>query len=118
MNEADLGRLIEIEICRRGDRLWRNNVALAWVGKLAPGYPRGGNVLLLNARPLHAGLAVGSGDHIGIKRGSGRFISIETKLKTQLSEAQQLWLQMVLDLGGIGGVARSIEDAVKLVEEG
>jgi hypothetical protein len=118
MKEADLGRAIMVEVCRRGDRLWRNNVGVGWVGKLAPGYPKDGRVLLLNARPLHAGLARGSADHIGIQRGSGRFISIETKRLTKLSDEQRSWLAMVLDLGGVAGVARSVEEAIKIVEEG
>ena len=53
--------------------LWRNNVAQAWTGEadkitrtgLAKVGP--GDVVIRNARPLHAGLCKGSSDLIGLK---------------------------------------------------
>ena len=115
MTEADLMRSCQLAATQNGARLFRNNVALAWVGKLAPGYPKRGDVLLLNARPLHAGLAVGSGDLIGL--GShGRFLSIETKIKGRRPTPEQTaWCEMVLRLGGVAGTAYSIEQALALI---
>jgi hypothetical protein len=115
MTEADLMRVCQLAATQNGARLLRNNVALAWVGKLASGYPKNGSVLLLNARPLHAGLAVGSGDLIGLNS-QGRFLSIETKLPGRRATPEQTaWKEMVIRLGGSAGTAYSVEDAVALI---
>ncbi len=118
MKEADLSREIQIALSARGHRVFRNNVGMGWAGTLAAGYPKNGSVLLLNARPLHAGLATGSHDLIGIAWG-GRFLSIEVKLPGKKTTKQQNnWLDMVQRVGGRAGVARSIEDAIRIAEEG
>ena len=85
MKEIDEMRLVQIEASKIGVKLFRNNVAVGWVGKservTAPTvvkvYP--GDVIIRKARPLHAGLCVGSSDLIGWK--NGRFVAVEQKVK-------------------------------------
>ena len=94
-------------------RLFRNET-----GKLPD--PRTG-------RWVQFGLAKGSSDLIGFKtvkitpemigQEIAQFVSIEIKTERgKLTEVQQNWLQKVHDSGGIVGVARSIQDALKIVK--
>ena len=93
-------------------RLFRNQV-----GQLPD--PRTG-------RYVQFGLAKGSSDLVGFKtikitpemigQEVAQFVSIEIKTERgKLTEVQQNWLQKVHDSGGIVGVARSIQDALKIV---
>ena len=102
MKEADLSRAIQVALSARGHRVFRNNVGLLFDAR---------------GQAVRYGLGTGSSDLIGLAKG-GRFVSLEVKLPGKKpTKQQQLWLQMVLDMGGIAGVARSVEDAVALVEE-
>ena len=73
--------------CGRGaTRLFRNNVAGAWVGQ-SRRFSRAetvvvqpGDVLIRNARPLHAGLCEGSSDLIGWTVRDGR--AVRTAIRT------------------------------------
>lgn len=59
---------------------------------------------------------VGGSDLIGIHKPTGRLLAIEVKTKTGKPSAAQLnFIQQVIAAGGIAGVARSPEDAVKLL---
>jgi len=80
--------------------LWPNEVGVAALGR----------------RKVRYGLCNGSADLIGILRG-GRFIGIEVKTghATQ-SREQKLFQALVLRMGGIYVVARSIEDAHAAVD--
>lgn len=115
MNANDLTHLIQLEATRLGARIFRNNVGVGWVGKLANGYPKNGAVLLLNARPLHAGLATGSGDLIGLTN-NGRFISTEIKRRDRPSKEQLAWLEMVRRQGGIACIAHSVDEFVSQLD--
>ena len=94
-------------------RLFRNQV-----GQLPD--PRTG-------RYVQFGLAKGSSDLIGFKtikvtpemigEEIAQFVSIEIKTERgKLTEVQENWLQNVKSSGGIVGVARSIQDALKIVK--
>ena len=94
-------------------RLFRNQV-----GQLPD--PRTG-------RYVQFGLAKGSSDLVGFKtikitpemigQEVAQFVSIEIKTERgKLTEVQQNWLQKVKSSGGIVGVARSIQDALKIVK--
>ena len=94
-------------------RLFRNQV-----GQLPD--PRTG-------RYVQFGLAKGSSDLVGFKtvkitpeminQEVAVFVSIEIKTERgKLTEVQQNWLQKVHDSGGIVGVARSIQDALKILK--
>lgn len=61
------------------------------------------------------GLCIGSSDIIGIMP-DGRFLAVEVKTKTgRVTEAQENFLAAVRARGGVAGVCRSVEDALRLV---
>jgi hypothetical protein len=111
MSEQRIQQEIRIA-CSNGDtRLFRNNT---------------GTLKDQNGRPVSFGLCKGSGDLIGWKRvtvtpemvGSivAVFTSIEVKTPTgRLRPEQQQWLNAVQAAGGIAGVARSVEDAQRIM---
>lgn len=101
---------------REDCRLFRNETAGAWVGKMNR-RTRGGGVVLKNARMIEAGLVEGSADIIGIGEG-GWFIAIEVKTgKAKPTERQRRFVDMVKRMGGIAGVARSVEDVDQILGE-
>ena len=103
----------EIRIaCSRGQtRLFRNNT---------------GTLRDHHGRPVSFGLCKGSADLIGWKRVTvtpemvgntvAVFASIEVKTAAgRLRPEQQQWLDAVQAAGGIAGVARSVEDAQRIM---
>ena len=112
--ETDLQQRIRLALGTRSDlRLFRNQV-----GQLPD--PRTG-------RPVQFGLAKGSADLIGwrtitvtpemVGRRLAVFCSIEVKTATgKLRPEQQAWLGVVRGAGGIAGVARTVADAITLVQ--
>lgn len=118
MSEIELMRQIQLKASELGHRLFRNNSGVGWAGEqVRVSRPqmvmmREGDVLIRNARALHAGLATGSSDLIGIAGdGSGRFIACEVKApKKHPTETQESFLEMVRRLCGIGIVAKTLED--------
>lgn len=108
-------------------RVFRNNVAQAWVGEARR--LSTGDVLIRGARPLHAGLTRGSADLIGwtsieitpnmVGQRVAVFTAIEAKDgKGRATADQRRFLDAVRAAGGIAGIARTPEDAVKLVSRG
>ena len=97
--------------CSTGDtRLFRNNT---------------GTLRDQHGRPVSFGLCKGSADLIGWKQVTvtpemvgqqvAVFTSIEVKTPTgRIRPEQQAWLETVQAAGGIAGVARSVEDALRL----
>lgn len=105
-------------------RIFRHNVALAWVGEARR--LQSGDMLIKNARPLHAGLVRGGADLLGwttreitaadVGRRVAVFTAIEVKDGTgRLDADQRRFLDTVEAAGGIAGVARSEEDARAIV---
>ena len=100
--------------CSRGPvRLHRNNT---------------GTLRDANGRPVQFGLAKGSADLIGwttrtitpdmVGQRVAIFTSIEVKSPTgRVSPEQRQWMEAVQTAGGIAGVARSVEDALRIVTE-
>ena len=93
-------------------RLFRNQV-----GQLPD--PRTG-------RPVQFGLAKGSADLVGFKtvtitsdmvgQSFAQFVSIEVKTPNgRLTTSQQSWLNTLKTAGAIAGVARSPEDAIRII---
>lgn len=126
MKEKDLMQDIMLSGSASGYRLFRNNVAKTWIGKsrriatrqtvtLEPG-----DVVISQARRLHAGLCEGSSDVIGWKPtiitpemvgGSvAVFTAAEVKLKGRATDKQLKFVNAVKKDGGIGVIARSPED--------
>lgn len=73
--------------------------------------------ILTNIRPVH-GAPEGTSDLIGCRRRDGKFVAIEVKTPTGTPTTAQLgFLQAVKESRGISGIARSAEDAIKILEE-
>lgn len=82
-----------------------------------------GDVLLRRARPLHAGLCVGSPDLVGWRTVEvngepfARFVGLETKTpEGRLRDAQAAFQRAATAAGAICEVVRSVEDAVRALK--
>ena len=116
MIELDIMRLIQAEATNDGHRLFRNNVAKAWVGIYA-GRTADGTVTLKNARPLHAGLCVGSSDLIGFTA-TGRFLAVECKSAIGRPSPEQInFIATARRFGCLAGLAKSIADYKGIVND-
>jgi len=132
MSESNIQREIMLALSKAGVTVWRNNVAQAWVGEShrlsSPTTVRlnAGDVVIRNARPLHAGLCRGSSDLIGLQPvvvgpehvgcTFGRFVAVEVKTGTgRVSADQRNFVEHVVGRGGAAGVARSPADALSLI---
>lgn len=120
MSENNLLKEIQLAIAPLGHRIFRNNTAQGWVGSSAhftkkmmvQVYP--GDVIIRKAKPLHAGLCNGSSDGIGWNK-DGKFLAIECKSDIGKPTEEQInFINQVNQAGGIAGVCRSVEDALKL----
>jgi hypothetical protein len=135
MLEQTIMKKIMLAVSAAGARVFRQNTGMAWVGEPAPGTPGSmvrinpGDVVLRNARPLHAGLCKGSSDLIGftpveikpehVGTRLAVFTALEIKApKGRVSEAQADFIAAVKRSGGIAGVARSEAEALALLEAG
>lgn len=118
MAEREITDAILVEASNQGARLFRQNVGMGWAGKLRG--RKGSTVVLDNARPLHAGLATGSSDIIGITpvtitpdmvgKTLGVFTAVEVKYgRTPTTEQQRRFLAMVEKLGGIALRVKTLE---------
>lgn len=117
-------RAIQLACSRGATRLFRNNTAQAWVGAatkimrptavtLQPG-----DVVIRNARPLHAGLCTGSSDLIGWTQRDGAAVFTAVEVKTETGRAtpeQRQFVDAVSGAGGIAGVVRSVDEAQRLL---
>jgi hypothetical protein len=111
MTEQDIMR--SIMIAPHGCRLWRNNT---------------GAIKDSEGRLVRFGLCNGSSDIIGITpvtitadmigKRMGIFTAIEVKTpKGKPTDEQLNFIDRVKDLGGIAGVARSVEDALTITKQ-
>ena len=118
MTEVETMRQIQLAAGQFDSRLWRNNVGMAWQGRMTR--LANGDVLLRNPRPVHFGLAEGSSDLIGfvVENGIARFAAVECKHKSQTSPAQQNFIRVIEHFGGLAGVARSVEEAARILNWG
>ena len=110
-SEQSIQQHIRIACSTGATRLWRNNT---------------GTLRDQHGRPVQFGLARGSADLIGYRTITitpnmvgttvAVFLSIEVKTPTgRIRPEQQAWLETVQAAGGIAGVARSVEDALRIV---
>jgi hypothetical protein len=123
MSESGILRDAMLRLTEWGARVFRNNVGVGWAGHLERVarpqhvFVRPEDVVLRNARPLHAGLCVGSSDLIGWKtvevtpgmvgQRVAVFLAVEGKVKNgRLTEAQRQFLKVVSEAGGIVRIAR------------
>ena len=98
-SEANILNDCLIALSGVGCKVWRNNT---------------GQLPDKNGRPIKFGLCVGSSDIIGMTP-SGVFLAVECKTAMgQPTEAQLRFLHAVIAQGGLAGIARNSEEAVKI----
>ena len=125
MSEMSTLRQILLTCSRGPTRLFRQNTGQGWVGQ-SRRFSRSetvivqpGDVLIRNARPLHAGLCEGSSDLIGWTQRDGAAVFTAIEVKTErgrVTPEQAQFVDVVTAAGGIAGIARSVEDAQRLID--
>lgn len=69
-----------------------------------------------NGRPVRFGLAVGSGDIVGLRKSDARFISLEIKQPGKKPTPEQInFITAIQKNGGLSGVATNVEEARKII---
>ena len=126
-NANDLPRAIQLELTKHDNvRLFRNNVGTGWAGRYL-GRDAAGVTLIANARPLHAGLVVGSSDLIGwrtvtITEGMvGRRVAVFAALEAKtgggrLTVEQANFIKAVKAAGGFAGETRTVVEAALILD--
>jgi hypothetical protein len=120
-------------VSRGAARLFRCNTGQGWAGR-AQRISRAdhvlvqpGDVIVRDARPLHAGLTVGGADLIGwrtvevtadmVGQRLAVFTAVEVKsARGRVSPAQRQFLDAVLQAGGRAGVAHCEDEAREIVD--
>jgi hypothetical protein len=112
--ETEIQRKIMLAISEKGHLVFRNETGNFWTGTKI--HQEGNVVTLSNARMVKVGLCTGSSDIIGITR-KGRFFAIEVKSKDgRASEQQKNFIKAIKLKNGIAGIAKSVEDALSLLD--
>lgn len=134
MNEKTLLSNIQVTASRIGARLFRNNVGTGWVGKITRATKvmttkiGPGDIVIRQARPLHAGLCKGSSDLIGwtpitiqedmVGKTVAVFTAIECKtghVKTTKEQAD--FIKYVRARGGKAGIVYKVSEALEVMSE-
>lgn len=97
--------------------IFRTNSGDFWQGDLV--YSKEfKQTVLINLRKID-GLPKGFSDLCGVRKSDGRAVYIEVKTASgRVSKDQKKFLAKMREYGAIAGVARSEEEAVKLIQEG
>lgn len=125
MHEGSIQNKIRLA-CAKLAILFRINVGQAWTGERI--IQQGRNVLLINARPFKTGVPAGYPDLSGWKplvitpemvgKTVAVFTYIEVKTPTgKVSKVQKNFHDVANNAGAIGGVARSPEEAIKILNK-
>lgn len=102
-----------LALSEAGCLIWRNETAGVWVGRVI--HQESASLTLAGARMIQAGLCVGGADLIGVSP-DGRFLAVEVKSQSGRPSKDQLnFIAAVQQAGGIAGVCRSVEEALKLL---
>lgn len=113
-------------LARHGSRpdlvLWTNPTGKGWVGPVRRRRNDGCLVLQPGAARVEFGLCIGSSDLVGIvgqgheTLEAGRFIALEIKANGDtLQDHQRRWLDLVIELGGLAAVVRSVDDVDRVL---
>lgn len=101
--ETAIQNEILLEASKQGHRLWRTNAGKvkteygAWIKLLPKGFP----------------------DTCGFRKSDGKFIAIEIKTANgRLSKEQKQFARFAIDQPIIYGVARNVDEAMELIEDG
>ena len=129
-SEQQIQQQIRLDLGTHPDlRLFRNNGGTAWTGSAERISRRTtvsvgpGDVVVRNARPLHAGLCKGSSDLIGwrsitigpehVGQRLAVFTALEVKSATgRPSAEQQAFIATVIRFGGLASIVRSTAEAL------
>ena len=106
-------------------RMWRNETAICWVGKRKGTTSDGDTVLWRGATRMLAGLAVGSADLIGLQMVplsptdyGAIFFALEVKTENTMTSLEQTkFLKVIVELGGIGAIVKSVEEVTAILGE-
>jgi len=127
-SEKELINLVQYHFTESGNRIFRQNTGFGWVGskffkppmetsfRVTPA-----DVLIKNARPLHAGLCKGSSDLIGWTRVLitpemvGTYVAVFTGIECKTprykaTEDQIRFTEAINKAGGIGKIIYSLDD--------
>lgn len=103
MSELELQNSIRVELSKLGHVVFRAN---------------SGSVRMDDGRFFKTGLPVGFPDLFGFNNRTGQIFFIEVKLPTgRLSNGQIKFAEFVNDKPVLYGVARSVSDAIEIVED-
>jgi hypothetical protein len=134
MKERDIQDAIRLALAQLGATMFRQNTGLGWTGEVfrVPAFRmvamNARDVLIRNARPLHAGLHKGSSDLCGwypvtitpemVGRRVAVFSGVEVKSERgRVSDDQEIFLGRLREDGGISVVARSVDDAIRGISD-
>lgn len=127
MTETDLQREIQIALSDENTRLLRNTVGFGWQGTHFT--IRDGKLVAGVARAVTFGLGPGTSDLVGphsivvtpamVGRRIALFTAVEIKRpkKKGATQGQGNFINAIAELGGLSGVARSIEEARTIVTQ-
>jgi ribosomal protein S19 len=125
MLESDIQKQILLAASKANARLFRNNVGTGWIGQVKR--TSDGSIILLNPRPLHAGLCVGSSDLIGWKpvtitpdmvgKKIAQFTAVEVKLNARPTKEQLNFINVVNNSGGNAGIAHTPQEVYNLLTQ-
>lgn len=77
-----------------------------------------GSGVTYDGRHFETGLSKGFSDLFGFRHSDGRIFFIEVKTPSgRLSSCQKNFLEQMRNYGAIAGVARSVDDAVRIIQE-
>ena len=124
--ENNIFKEIRLAVSTGCSRLFRVNTGRGWTGNRIQKNPNG-SITIYDPRPFSTGTPAGFSDGVGwhtvtitpdmVNQKVAIFTAIEAKTPTgRVSKDQQNFIDRVKEAGGIAGVARSAEDAVKLLD--
>ena len=122
MQEHELQKRIQVALSGAGCVVFRTNVGKGLLIRRAQIIKRYDNGTALVAGTFNyfdSGLPVGHPDLYGFREKDGKVFYIEVKTKRGvISTKQTMFHEMLHKNGIIHGVARNVEDALKIVKEG